>query len=377
MALTSLLVCADTAALQTLSRSLADLGLSVEHCTDHSAAIARLAQDPFDALVVDCKDEPAAIQILAAARDSQANKTTFAIAVVDGKTDVREVFAQGANFILYKPISTERATNSLRAVRALMRRERRRHTRIPLHAEAAIAYANVENASATLIDLSEEGTAIQCARRLPPSCKVYFQFTLPGQVTVIRLCGEVVWQDSSGRVGIRFAGVPQASRRVLSQWLQASLSCPYDHAESSASAERQDSLRENRTNPLAGFGLLSVSAPDRRTPSRHACRLGADVYRLGSNVPHRCSLSDIGTGGCYIETTAPFPAGTPVKIFVRAQNVKLRAQGVVQAMHPGCGMAVRFNLKTAEEHDQVQQLLLLLSQSQSSEPGVEFESWSD
>ena len=91
-------------------------------------------------------------------------------------------------------------------------------------ADASIAYAGKEDVPAALVDLSEEGMAFRSDSKLPPYCKVYFQFALPGNSSLIRLSGEVMWQDSSGRVGIRFAHVPQSSRRVLNDWLQANLS---------------------------------------------------------------------------------------------------------------------------------------------------------
>jgi hypothetical protein len=205
-----------------------------------------------------------------------------------------------------------------------------------------------------VVELSESGMGIQSDRKLPPSCKVYFQFALPGQLAAVRLSGEVMWQDSSGRVGIRFADVPQTSRRVLNEWLRRNLSRHQDAAPNPPAPAS--------TNPLAGLGLLSVSNADRRERSRHACRLGAEVYRVGSNVPTRCSLSDIGTGGCYVETSEPFPSGTTVLIVVRTSDIRLRVQGSVQAMHRGFGMGVSFSLKTAEERDQVQQLIALVSQ---------------
>ncbi|HVO79264.1 MAG TPA: PilZ domain-containing protein [Terriglobales bacterium] len=351
MALTALVVCADAKVVPLLLRILSDLGIQAEHCEHPLTALARLATHPFDAVLVDCKDEPAAIELIVNARQTPANRATLVIAMVDGRNRVREVFARGANFILYKPISAERASTSLRAARALMRRERRTNQRISLHAEAALAYAATENAPATVVELSESGMGIQSEGKLPPSGKVYFQFCLPGQAAPVRLSGEVVWQDSSGRVGIRFAHVPQASRRALSQWLQANLTRPGAGNPPPAPS-----------NPLAGLGLLSVSSADRRERSRHACRLGAEVYRLGSNVPTRCSLSDISTGGCYVETSDPFPSGTAVQIVVRARDMKLRIQGNVQAVHRAFGMGVAFSLKTAEEREQVQQLIALVAQ---------------
>jgi hypothetical protein len=177
-----------------------------------------------------------------------------------------------------------------------------------------------------------------------------------------------MWQDSSGRVGLRFVDVPQVSRRVLYQWLQNALSANPTRTDLPPTVQAQ-------TEASAGFGLLAVSSPDRRIRARHACRLSADVYRLGENVPQRCSLSDISTGGCYVETTEPFPAATPIDIVVRTRDIKIRVRGSVQAMHRGFGMGVHFDLQTAHEREQVQQLIALVAQYRSTGIGVMAEPW--
>ena len=376
MVLKSLLMCADDNATEILRRILEELDIEAERCCDSASATAKLTEHRFDAIIVDCDDQKSAAEVLKKARLSAVNGTSLVIALVHSRDNVRQVFAIGANFILYKPISPERARSSLRAARGLMRRERRRHPRIPVHAEAGIAYSNVENAGATLIDLTEEGTALQCQHKLPASEKVYFQFTLPGHSSVIRLAGEVVWQDSSGRVGVRFVDVPQTSRKLLKEWLrqnafrgakavprvpaqieQATVSKSSDAV--STSVDTDDSLARFRATP-----------GNRRGESRHACRLGAEVYQLGIPVPHRCSLSDISEGGCYVETTSPFPPETGVEILVRTRDLKIRTRGIVQSVHPGFGMGVRFKPKTAEERDDVQQLISLLHAQQALEPGL-------
>ena len=349
MALTSLVVCAHAPTVAVLSRILSDLGIHVETCGDRAAAPARVEERGFDALVVDCVEEPVATELIVRARKTPANQTALVIAVVDGRNDVRRVLAQGANFILYKPVSEERANYSLRVARGLMRRERRRNQRTALHTEARISCGHIEDALATLLDLSEQGSALQSGRRLPSRCKVYFQFNLPGQVSPVRVSGEVMWQDSSGRVGIRFVDVPRGSRRLLSEWLRSRVTLRAEEKPGDALPEASE--------PLGGVGLLAVSAGDRRGRSRRACRLSADVYHLGSSVPQRCTLSDISTGGCYVETTAPFAAGTAIELVVRTLEMKVRVRGSVQVMHPGFGMGVSFSLQTAEEREQVQRLI--------------------
>lgn len=368
MSLISLLVCADDHAIDVLSRILGDLSIKVETSGNAASALGRLAAQSFDAVLIDCKDERAGVDLISKVRYTPPNRSALVIALVDGQNHVRDLFARGANFVLYKPVSSERAAASLRAAKTLMRRERRQKPRAAVHAQAAMAYAGVEDIPATLLDLSENGIAIQCDRKLPPSCKVYFQFSLPGYVSTVRLSGEIMWQDSTGRVGLRFVDVPQTSRRVLSQWLQNSLT------NEQCNAELPPKVQDQTTAP-AGLGLLSVSAADRRIRARHACRLSADVYRLGSNVPQRCFLSDISSGGCYVETTDPFPASTAVDIVVRARDMKIRVCGKVQTTHRGFGMGVHFDLKTAQERDQVQQLIALVAQYQSSAGSVSAEPW--
>lgn len=355
MALTSLLVCPDAQAVQVLSRILQDMGIAVEPCGDLRMARARLDDRHFDALLVDCQDEKGAVELIAHARNASLSKAIVAIAIVSGQNEVRDIFARGANFILYKPISRERATHSMRAARSLMRSERRVRPRIPVHADASIAYAGREDVPAALVDLSEEGIAFRSESKLPPYCKVYFQFALPGIGSLIRLSGEVMWQDSSGRVGIRFAHVPQTSRRVLKDWLQANPGSPAEAApppEQASTTEDDPGLRLS-----AGLGLLSVSAADRRNLSRRGCCLGAEVYRAENSAPTRCTLSDISPGGCYLETTETFPTGTSLEIVVRTENLKLQIHGKVQSTNRGFGMGVKFSLRTDDHRKQVQQLI--------------------
>jgi CheY-like chemotaxis protein len=351
MALASLLVCPDAQAVQVLSRILQDEGIAVEPCAEPRMAQARLAERHFDALLVDCEEENAAVELIVHARKSSPNKTIVAIAMVDERNEVRNIFATGANFVLYKPISRERAAHSLRAARSLMQKERRTRPRIPVQADASIAYAGREDVPAALLDLSEQGITFRAEGKFPPCCKVYFQFALPENSSLIRLSGEVMWQDSSGRVGIRFAQVPPTSRRVLNQWLQTNLSSLPKAAPPASAAADDSSLLS------AGLGAPAVSAADRRNLARRACCLGAQVYRADKSTPTRCTLIDLSPGGCYLETAETFPTGTPLEIVVRTEDLKLRIHGKVQSTNPGFGMGVKFSLRTEDHRKQVQQLI--------------------
>ena len=365
MSLTSLLVCHDAVESTLLEQALRREGIDVSACTDNENPLQRLESGAFNSVIVDCSDSSTAFDVIGAVRASRINAAALVIGVVNARTNVREVLARGANFLLYRPLTQERIQAGLKSAITMMKRERRQGPRIKLHAAASISYANVENASATILQLSEGGIAIQCGQKLPPSCKVYFQFSLPGKSNVVRLSGEVVWQDNGGRVGIRFADVPRSSRNALKDWL--------DHKVGSMPAVEPISSQpapETVSMPLAGLGLLNVSANDRRNRSRHACRLGADIYQLGTGVPNRCTLSDLSVGGCYVEMPTPFASGTRVEIIVRTAQVKLHTRGVVQGSHPGFGMGVKFTLETVAEREHLQDLIRVLEEAQASEIGT-------
>jgi CheY-like chemotaxis protein len=377
MSLKSLVVCAEDATTQVLRRILETLGLTVDVSASASDAHGRLSDTRYDSIVLDCENEAQALETLRLARGSSRNATTLVIAVAGKQNNVRQMFALGVNFVLYKPISEERAWSSLRAARSLMQRERRRSTRVAVHADVGLDYANVENAPATLIDLSEEGTAVQSEKKLPPDCRVYFQFALPGHTSLVRLSGEVVWQDFTGRVGMRFVNVPTSSRKVLRNWLATNAPATVAAAPQVPRPAEPIIKTALSTAPESGVARLRSSPGNRRTQSRHACRLGADVFRMGLPVPNRCSLSDISSGGCYVEMPTPFPVGTRVEIVVRTQDLKLRVQGVVQSVHSGFGMGVKLVLKTAEHHDHLQTLIRLLEQSgESAEVNSPQDPWS-
>jgi hypothetical protein len=343
-----------------------DLEIGAEVCATREIAETRLSEQRFDAVLVDFDGQSdAAREVLRKARHTSLNHNTLAIAIAGTSVNVREVFALGSNFVLYKPISEDRATTSLRAARSLMGRERRRSVRIPLHARATLDFNNVENAKATLIDLSDSGTAIQSEQRLPTTCKVYFKFTLPEQTALVRLSAEVVWQDSAGRVGLRFVDVPQSSRRLIQDWLSKA----FEDANTFSKMMAKTPLVAAPARPAAGRGeqraarpvglaaTLAAASGNRRNQSRKPCRLGAEVFRVETPIPHRCSVTDIGPGGCYVEMPTPFALQTQVEVQIRTRELKARFPGTVQAVHPGFGMGVRFGSLSEQQQQDLQVVL--------------------
>jgi len=372
MTLSSLLVCGDEAAVQVLQCVLEELDIQVELCPDVARGALRLAQERFDLIILDCDTQAEVVGLLQQSRSSKPNESTLAVAVVSGQENIRELFTLGVNFVLYKPVSYERALSSLRAAHSVLYRDKRRNARIPVHAQAVIDYAGVEQARATLVDLAETGMAVNFGHKLPPTCKVYFQFKLPGQTASVRLSGQVMWQDWNGRAGIQFVDVPQTSRKVLREWLEMNLIDATQRKLASETVQVEHSLRPSDDNALgtgrgkkksseASEAEATAKASDdpnnRRGQTRYTCHLGAEVYEKGSTVKNYCHLSDLSPGGCYLEMPLAFATGSLVEIVVRTYEIKLKLSGHVKTSHPGYGMGVSFHLNTKDERHGVQQLI--------------------
>jgi c-di-GMP-binding flagellar brake protein YcgR len=352
-----LLVCAEQDAADLLIRILSEMGLAPEHTPSLSHGMERLDEKQFDAVILDYYPGLACQEFLTRWRKSLKNRNAILIAIVDGEFEARPAFGLGANFVLYRPLSAERARISLRAARGLIRRERRRAPRAPVDAPANVAYPGVGEITANLGDLSEGGTSLLTNERIPKSTKMYFEFVLPSQKRPIRLSGEVAWQDSGGRTGIRFLDVPQTSRRLIQSWLQLQASSP----KPAANVPSAPLSTEQKLPALKKDSSLLAQSGNRRGERRFPCRLGAEVYRLGSSVPNRCILSDISEGGCYVEMPSPLSGQSGVEIVVRTSKMKLKIRGQVQAAHPGFGMGVRFMFADSAEREEVLRLLALLA----------------
>jgi DNA-binding NarL/FixJ family response regulator len=377
MTLSALLVCVDEAAAAVLRQVLAELSIRVESCSELVRASIRLAQERFDVVIVDGSSNDEVISLLRDTRSSRLNDATLAVAVVAGQETIRELFSLGVNFVLYKPVAYDRALSSLRAAREVMRKDKRKNARAAVHAHAFADYANVEQEKATLVDLAQEGMSVRFGKKLPPVSKVYFQFKLPGQTSNVRLSGQLIWQDWNGRAGVQFIDVPKASRRLLTDFLAVNV--PHESKGekiSNVTVEMEELLQlatvsvaeqthgsgtsSEPSHYIATAPTASAEASDadnRRTQARYACRVGAEVYRSGTSVPNHCCLTDLSSGGCYLEVPLPFPKGAEVEIVVRTYNLKLHLRGTVQAAHPGFGMGVAFELKTHDEQANVKKLL--------------------
>ena len=308
MNLDSLLVCSDDRALRVLRNVLGELEIHVEHCADPASAAKKLAQHSFEAVIVDCKDERS-FGLLARIRSGQQNRKSVAIAIIDARTNLQTAFKRGANFVVYKPISTEKVKSSFRAARALMKRERRRSMRLEVNIPAYFLLPNGEGEQASIEGLSEGGISVRFAGSTSrKSGLINFTFALPDTTTVIEATGMIAWQDSRRRAGIQFATLSDAVHQSLKEWLRLQ------------SGEKHD-------------------------------------------PPIRCTLLGLSFGGCFLRTQSPFPAQTRVEVLLRAADCSVKTEGKVRLMDPELGMGIEFLTRTFQQRRRLEQLIRQMTAS--------------
>jgi DNA-binding response OmpR family regulator len=308
MRLQALLLTPDEKIERVLRRVLGDLEISVEYCVDTESALYKLTRDRFEAVIVDCDDGETASRVLKSVRSAARNKRAVAVALIDSQKRVRGAFELGAHFVLYKPISAERAKTSFRAARALMKRERRRNTRIPIEIPVQLSFAGgAGDVKAKTSDLGEGGIAVQVSQRLENGAVMNVHFILPDSEYRIEARAEIAWLNAGRSAGLRFTEIGPQARDKIKQWLDS-------------------------------------QAPD----------LDSD------DPPAACRLTDLSLGGCYLELGAPFPLRTKVTLSLGAATPDLKVEGTVLVAHPEVGMGVEFTRKTPQHQKQVEAFIQAL-----------------
>ncbi len=304
----ALLVLTDNGVADTLKNVLEDFQVETEHCRDSEAAFHRLEEKRFDAVVVDFDEADVANQVLHSARQSSTSRNAIAIGLWSDRDNVRSVFGMGANFVLYKPVSSEQACTCLRSAVALLKRERRRSFRVAVQLPLVISWNDMPEVEGIMLDLSEGGMDVLSAQPLVESQLAEFHFSLPDGSDV-KVLGQVAWANNNGQAGIQFVDLTESQRIVVCNWLAA-------------------------------------NAPEAPPPDPEPLT--------------QCKLTDLSLGGCYIESESPFPQQTKIDLWLKAAEVELHLPGSVRVMHPGHGMGVEFSSSSPEERKQVEDFINLL-----------------
>lgn len=219
MSTQSLLLCKDPDAVGVLRQTLSELGIDAEVCEARETALDAVGRRRFDPIIVDCDQLDADGEVLRRVRESATNRDVIALGIIRDDAQVRDVYSNGANFVIRKPVSYEEAGVVLRTARSLVTRMRRRFLRCVVN---TLAYARIDGVDdrPMLLDISEGGMAIQALEPLEPRRAFAVHFALPGEEEDFEAVVVAAWSDTSGRCGLRFLGMAPVQRERLKAWLE-------------------------------------------------------------------------------------------------------------------------------------------------------------
>ena len=81
----------------------------------------------------------------------------------------------------------------------------------------------------------------------------------------------------------------------------------------------------------------AVQEAERRIAERHMFTAGAEVVELNSGARFSTRTTDLGPGGCFVDTTVPFPIGSNVRITLNKGTKAFATPGTVVYSQHGFG----------------------------------------
>ena len=92
----------------------------------------------------------------------------------------------------------------------------------------------------------------------------------------------------------------------------------------------------------AGEGLSTADIPERRRLARYSFIAVAEVFDIRSQTRLAGRCSDLSMGGCYVDTLAPFPIGSVLRVTIQHDSCEFQAMAVAAYCHPSMGMGIKF-----------------------------------
>jgi CheY-like chemotaxis protein len=219
--LDGLLFSSDAHLIGVMGQILRSFSIETEVQSEIKAALEAVTHRRLDAVIVDW-DGADPTRIVRDARKSSPNSNSTIVAMVDRESETHALLV-GANFMIHKPVDLDHARRCVRAAYGTMLQQRRRSARVSLDMPVSVRVSDLGPFEARITDLSVGGVALQFTEALPLQREVSMAVRLPGSGSLIRVTGNIVNVNATGRAGIRFSFVPDEDMSLLEKWLAAEL----------------------------------------------------------------------------------------------------------------------------------------------------------
>lgn len=104
---------------------------------------------------------------------------------------------------------------------------------------------------------------------------------------------------------------------------------------------------------------------ERRTADRHIFTASAEIVEMSSGARFSTRTTDLGPGGCFVDTLVPLPVGAKVHVGVRKGKTQLDTNGVVVYSQAGLGMGIAFDSLDQSQRDALEKWLIEITGSRA------------
>lgn len=205
--------------IEEITHCLWNFSMGMDLCVDMNSGVRKLNRVKFDAVIVDFTLGEQALRILQQVRVSRSNQSSITFAIVSSKKERHKAFSSGANFVISRPLSTEKSIRILQAGHQLILWERRRYFRCAVGITVFVTPGSGLELTCRAINIAEGGMAIQTPHEFRPGDRIRLRWHLPNTGREVSVRGEICWADECGRAGLKFLNLAQEDQADLREWL--------------------------------------------------------------------------------------------------------------------------------------------------------------
>ncbi|HJU11727.1 MAG TPA: PilZ domain-containing protein [Candidatus Binataceae bacterium] len=218
----ALLVTQDGGLASTFTEISREFGIQAHKSVLHNRGIPpELSAAKFEALLIDFETVSQTAAIFAGLRQSPANHNAVVFAVVSNADARQRAQAQGATFVVERPLEAETMRRVLHAAYGLMTRERRRYFRCAAQLAVTLVRDSGEEVECKTINISSNGMGVSTPRAFDMGEKLHISLQIGEAGSPIRAQATVAWDDKHGKTGLSVECADPKMQVELDSWLDA------------------------------------------------------------------------------------------------------------------------------------------------------------
>ncbi|HLY63710.1 MAG TPA: response regulator [Terriglobia bacterium] len=228
MALKIMVVDDEPNILEVIKAFVSPLGCEVTTIQDSRDAAKTLQAQKFDGIFVDATmPHMDGFELTQCIRNSAFNNKA-PIVMLTGCDDVdtmRRGFKAGITIFLGKPVTQERISRAVNALRGAFLREKRRHIRLAFRTPVVCKWEHNGSHRSNLngLDISEGGMALAGAPKIAAGQAMEAEFSLPSLPVPLKLRARVIREVPPDGLGIEFVDLSPDDRQAIQRYITGAI----------------------------------------------------------------------------------------------------------------------------------------------------------